>query len=95
MGNMVNVSSSEQTEELAGSTQLRIVLDLGRPVSHHVNQLLFWSLEEIRNIYAPFRKRKSSPVLSRSEFLRFVRLSRISAFHIYDELCKQGRDVER
>lgn len=77
-------------DESQASTQLRILLDLGKPVDEQLKQLLFWSLEEIRNIYAPFRKRKSSPLLTRSEFLRFLRLSRISAFHIYDQLCRHG-----
>jgi hypothetical protein len=63
---------------------------MDKPVHEELKQLLNWSLEEIRNIYAPFRKRKSSPILTRSEFLRFVRLSRITSFHIYDEICKAG-----
>jgi hypothetical protein len=64
MGNILNVS--EQLEDPHATSHLAIVLDLARPVCPHLNQLLFWSLEEIRNIYAPFRKRKSSPLLSRS-----------------------------
>lgn len=94
MGNILSFSP-DQIDESQSSTQLRIVLDLNKPVHDELKQLLFWSLEEIRNIYAPFRKRKSSPLLTRSEFLRFLRLSRISAFHIYDELCKHGNDYLR
>jgi hypothetical protein len=89
MGNILSFSP-DQIEESQSSTHLRIMLDFNKPVHDELKQLLFWSLEEIRNIYAPFRKRKSSPLLTRSEFLRFLRLSRISAFHIYDELCKHG-----
>jgi len=83
MGNILSLSP-DQIDESQNSTQLKITLDLNHPIDHEVKQLLYWSLEEIRNIYAPFRKRKSSPILTRSEFLRFLRLSRISAFHIYD-----------
>lgn len=89
MGNILSFSP-DQMDESQASTQLRILLELSKPVDEELKQLLFWSLEEIRNIYAPFRKRKSSPLLTRSEFLRFLRLSRISAFHIYDQLCKHG-----
>ena len=88
---MGNIILNDQLDE-PSSTQLKLVIDLNKPVSTQLTQLLHWSLQEIRNIYAPFRKRKSSPLLTRSQFLRLLRLSRISAFHIYDEICKTGNN---
>ena len=89
MGNILGMSP-EQMEDPHSNPELKITLYLDRPVHTELRQLLHWSLSEIRNIYAPFRKRKSSPLLTRSEFLRFLRLSRISAFHIHDVLCEQA-----
>lgn len=89
MGNISSLSS-DHLDEPHSTPDLKIVLDLAKPVNSQVKQLMHWSLEEIRNIYAPFRKRKSSPLLTRSEFLRFLRLSRISAFNIYDCLTENG-----
>lgn len=89
MGNILSLSL-DQMEDPHSTPELKITLNFDKPVHTEVKQLLHWSLSEIRNIYAPFRKRKSSPLLTRSEFLRFLRLSRISAFHIYDCLCEQG-----
>ena len=45
---------------------MKIVLDFEKPVKEELRQLLSWSLSEIRNIYAPFRRRKGSPLLTRS-----------------------------
>lgn len=89
MGNILSLSA-DQIDDPHTTPELKITLDFEKPVHTDIKQLLHWSLTEIRNIYAPFRKRKSSPLLTRSEFLRFLRLSRISAFHIYDCLCEQG-----
>lgn len=87
MGNILSLSL-DQVDDPHSAPELKITLDFEQPVDTEVKQLQHWSLSEIRNIYAPFRKRKSSPLLTRSEFLRFLRLSRISAFHIYDCLCE-------
>lgn len=89
MGNIPSLSA-EHLDDPHAPPELKFVLEFNKPVDNEVKQLMHWSLEEIRNIYAPFRKRKSSPLLTRSEFLRFLRLSRISAFHIYDCLSKKG-----
>ena len=65
MGNVLTFTP-DQLEDASNATQLEIQLDFTRPVHQEINQLLHWSLEEIRNIYAPFRKRKGSPMLTRS-----------------------------
>ena len=65
MGNILSLSS-DHLDDPHLTPELKIVLDLTKPVNSEVKQLMHWSLEEIRNIYAPFRKRKSSPLLTRS-----------------------------
>ena len=85
MGNIAanfNDPSDDQNQ------QLNLSIDVKRPVKEELKQLLNWSLAEIREIYAPFRRRKGSPILTRSEFLRFIQLSRITSFYIYDSLAK-------
>lgn len=68
--------------------QMHIDIDIHKPVREELKQLLNWSLAEIREIYAPFRKRKASPLFTRSEFCRFIQLSRISSFYIFDNFAK-------
>lgn len=85
MGNITANSADPSDEQ---THQLNLNIDLKRPVQQELRQLLNWSLGEIREIYAPFRRRKGSPILTRSEFLRFIQLSRITSFYIYDTLIR-------
>lgn len=57
-------SSTDPSEEQ--SSQLKLSIDSGKEVIPDLKPLLNWSLSEIREIYAPFRRRKGSPILTRS-----------------------------
>ena len=64
MGNFQNVNNDQYDE--GNLSELKISVDYERPVVMELKALLHWSLQEIRQIYAPFRQRKGSPLLSRS-----------------------------
>ena len=89
MGTTISNDTNEDTPN-----NFRVEVDLDRGVSPELKQLINWSLQEIRDIYSAFRRRKSSPILNRTEFARLVNLSRTSAFYLFPLVSQKGNNRE-
>lgn len=93
MGNSTT-SSGSNVEPLEDPTTSPIKLDvnLNKDVDPNLKQLTNWSLQQIRDIYTAFRRRRNSPILNRTEFARLIGLSRTTAFYIYPFLIQKGNN---
>ncbi|KAL4430203.1 hypothetical protein ABPG74_014762 [Tetrahymena malaccensis] len=90
-------SNSSGTEDLGGLQnipqnirQFELKVDLNKDVHPTLRQLLFWSLNDIRQVYEKFQRRSNIPFLDITLFCKIVPFTRTNAMYIFRHFCKQS-----